>query len=271
MESTEFAAQESAQAVTPESAPVQTTGDSQQEESAVITEGSATSTQVDDEPKAVKELKAQRKKRQDAEKEAAYWKGVAEAKQPVQQAVQAPVQQLQVPKLEDFEDYESYEAAKEDYLISKAEERAAAKIQQQQMQQRMIQQHTAFQERLSAAVEEDPEIAEYVNDRSLTISNPMLEVIRESEVAPQLIKYLGQNRKEAQKIYNMSPLAAARELGKLEERMIAKPKPEVKRVSAAPKPIQPVTLSGSSSVDEASLSMEEWARRRNEAQYGRKR
>ena len=90
--------------------------------------------------KVVSELIAQRKKRQDAEREAAYWKGMAEGRgkqetpTPVQPtpSTAAPV----APKLDQFETYEQYESAKDEYLVQLAEHRVTARyLESQQRQQ----------------------------------------------------------------------------------------------------------------------------------------
>ena len=69
------------------------------------------------------------------------------------------------------------------------------------------------------------------------------EVILDSEVGPQLAYWLAKNMGEYQRIAALGPLAAARELGKIEAALTKPaepaqaPKP---KVSSAPKPITPV-------------------------------
>jgi hypothetical protein len=61
--------------------------------------------------------------------------------------------------------------------------------------------------------------------------------IRDSEIGPELVHYLGTHPEEIKKFASMSPFAAVREIGRLEERLQTKlnPKPQ----SNAPKPPTP--------------------------------
>lgn len=246
-----------------------------QEDSIAVSEGSAPApVEIEEEPKAIRELKSQRKKRQEAEKEAAYWRGIAEASH--RGAAPAPVQQstpvsTEPPRIENFDTYEAYENAKEEYLLNKAEQRILARRQQEEQTLSLSRSQQEFNARIEKAAEDDPEIMDYVRDTTLPINDAMASVIRDSDAAPQLLKYLGNNRNEAQRLFRMNPVLAARELGKIEATILATPKPVPKKVSMAPAPVTPVTPAGSSTVDETQLSIEEFMRRRNEAQYGRGR
>ncbi len=85
--------------------------------------------------KVVEELKTQRKKRQDAEKEAAYWRGVAEARSKPETVPAVPSSDPVAPKLDQFETYEQYEAAKDVYLVNLATHKVRAEYTQTQQQQ----------------------------------------------------------------------------------------------------------------------------------------
>jgi hypothetical protein len=224
--------------------------------------------------RAEKRIKQLVNKQREAEREAAYWRGRAESTPaPVQHVASVVPVELVAPKLENFESYEEFENAKEEYIVTKAEQR----ILQKQLQQKNVATanaaHEKFLARVEKAAEEDPDIKDYVEDHTLPISSEMASVIRDSDVGPQLLKHLGQNRDEATRLEKLSktnPVLAIREMGKLEERLSTKPKPVVNRISAAPEPVKTVTATGNNNVDESSLSMEEWARRRNEQQFKRR-
>jgi hypothetical protein len=102
------------------------------------------------------------------------------------------------------------------------------------------------------------------------------QVILESEVGPQLMYELAKNRDEALRIRELPPIAAARELGKIEARISSKAaatKPETKQVTSAPKPIAPIGSNSSASrksLDDPSLSFSDYVRMRRE-QEKRKR
>jgi len=222
------------------------------------------------EPKAVRELKEQRKKRQQAQQEAAYWKGVAEGRiQPQSNTpapqTQAPVStQLVAPKLDDFETYEEFESAKETYLVEKAKRAFTQEIQQRMQQTESQKIEMAFQERLAQEAENDPSISEIALDPTLPVSDAMASILKRSQLAPQILKYLHNNRTEAASIARMPPMEAAYKLGIVEAGLKAAPKtPPPKKVSMAPEPIKTVQTSGSQTIDEDKLPVDEWIARRN--------
>jgi hypothetical protein len=102
----------------------------------------------------------------------------------------------------------------------------------------------------------------------------MAEAILESEYNVDIAYYLGQNREESAKIAQMSPLAAAKAIGRIEARIernaTASKQVEPKRVSKAPEPVKPVaTSSDAPTKNPDDMSAEEWLAHRNR-QLGRK-
>ncbi len=222
--------------------------------------------------KVVSELIAQRKKRQDAEREAAYWRGVAEGKgKPETPPAPQPSPTVPVaPKLDQYETYEQYEAAKDEYLLQTAEHRAMQRMQASQQATVAATVEQTFQKRIDAAVKEDPSLVEVLRDPTLPISAHMIPVLKESENAPKLLRWLDQHRDDARRIASLSPMQAAREMGILEAKLSFAPAPEPpRRVSAAPEPITPVTPTSSAIVDEDALPMEEYHKRRTAKLTGR--
>jgi len=219
--------------------------------------------------KAVSELIAQRKKRQEAERQAEYWRGVAEgrtksepsASEPMSEEPKIPV----APKIDQFETYELYEAAKDSYLIEKAKHDIRAEQQVAQQRQAAVETEQKFVQRIDAATKEDPALAEIMQDRTLPYSPVMVAIVKESDVAPQMLRWIDQNRQDAARIAALPPLQAARELGIVEARIKFAPKADPPRkVSAAPEPVNPVTPSAGGIVDEDNLSMEEYHKRRTQ-------
>lgn len=97
-----------------------------------------------------------------------------------------------------------------------------------------------FKERAMSLTDRYPDIeAKVFNDPTLPMSAVMAETLMESEKGPEVAYYLSANREVAQRIKSMTPLAAARELGRIEA-TIALPKPRTE--TKAPPP--PSTLSG---------------------------
>jgi hypothetical protein len=267
-----------AEAVTSESAPETTT--TEDVAPAVTADPAPADQETIEEPqgakpsKVVEELKAQRKKRQDAEREAAYWKGRAEAggKQDAPDAAPVAVDPSKpptAPKLDQFETYEQYEAAKDKYLVQTAKYEVLAEYQRNEQSKAAATVEQAFQKRIEAAIKEDPSFVDVVRDPTLPLSVSMLPILKESESAPKMLRWLDQNRGEAQRIASLPPLQAAREMGILEAKLSFTPPPPEppKRVSSAPEPVKTVTPVSAAVVDEDSLPMEEYHKRRTEAQY----
>lgn len=269
----EFVAQQDAQAAAPDSAPV--VQDNQADSTVPVDQSPDNTVNADSvpaqddqpakEPKAVQELIRVRKRAQEAERELAYYKGMAAAQQkPQEQSVQDtnPVA-IQPPKFEDFDDIDQYESAKEQYLINRAKAEFKAeefKKVQRQTQQQIDQQ---FTEKLHKAAELDPEVIEIVQDVTLPISNDMADLIKQSDLSIELLKHFNENRTAAHKLMSMTPAQVGLEIGRIEAAIIAKTKtPEpTKKVSMAPEPMQTVTPSGITDPDPDTMPIEDWMKR----------
>ena len=201
--------------------------------------------------------------RREAERDRDHWRDMAIKGQP-----RAEVQPEAPKTLADFQyDEAKYQA----YLFSTAETRAveaAEKRLREQMQQENVQRRTqSFVSRETAFAKTAPDYYEVTRSDTLPISPAMAEAIAESEEGPALAYHLGKNQEIAEQIARLSPLAQARELGRIEARLIAdreKPKPVTKAPPPAPK-IEAVEPSISVPADDAAsdkLSDAEWLKRR---------
>ncbi len=180
---------------------------------------------------------------------------------------------LKMPKVEDFETWEAYETAKDAYTVEKTKRELRKEYYRDMRRQESQKVIDAFEDQLEREAETDPSILDLRNDKSLPVSDPMAEVIRSSEVAAKLLRWIDQNRPQAKKIALMSPYKAAAEMGKIEAEILAKPAVKVKKISDAPAPIQTVkgTVGGALSLDDEKLPLAEFIKRSNEKQYGKRR
>ena len=80
---------------------------------------------------------------------------------------------------------------------------------------------------------------------NLPITAAMAETIQSSEIGPDMAYYLGVNPKEADRISKLAPFVQAKELGRLEAKLLSEP--ATKRVSSAPDPIAVSKSRGTSS------------------------
>jgi hypothetical protein len=212
-------------------------------------------------------------KQRESERQTEYWKGVAEGrKAPVAPEPEVTPAKTGPPKVESFEVYDDFLVAKAKYELR--QELQAEKAQEEKTRETKTAQEAdkAFMDRMEKAAENDPDLLVEFRDPSLPVSPHMAAVIKESDVAPKIIRYLLDNRAESTRISQLAPLAAARAIGKLEEKITSaptRPTPQ-KTVSQAPEPIQTLDTKGKTVVDLDNLPIDEFMRRRNSAQFGRK-
>ena len=207
-----------------------------------------------------------------AQREAEYWRQqalkAAEQKPEPTQA-DAPTGE---PTREQF-DYDDAQYMKAWYKWQRDQERAeeTRTKQAEEAQKR----HKTFQEREQAFAAAHPDYEQVAKAEHVPITKEMAEAIIESDDAPAIAYYLGQNLEEASAIAAMSPIAAARAIGRIEAKLSAKPAVQTtttpaKTVTRAPEPV--TTLSGSPAVttsyDDMSMAEYDAARRKERAAKG---
>jgi len=152
---------------------------------------------------------------------------------------QSEQQVLKAAPTASVDQFESPEAYAEALAYQRAEEliakREAAKQQSQVLE--------SYQEREEAARDKYDDFEQVAYNPKLPITNVMAETIQSSDIGPELAYYLGSNPKDAERISRMTPLAQAKEIGKIEAKLAAEP--PVKRTTSAPAPISPVTARSS--------------------------
>jgi hypothetical protein len=122
----------------------------------------------------------------------------------------------------------------------------------------------AYQDREEDARVKYDDFEQVAYNPNLRVTDAMAQTIQASEIGPDVIYYLGTNPKEADRISRLPVLLQAKEIGKLEAKLVSDP--PVKRTSTAPAPIAPVNArtSGSNSFDTTdprsikSMSTSEW-------------
>ena len=158
-----------------------------------------------------------------------------------QQQRSAETQIVKAAPTASVDQFESPEAYAEAMAYQKAEEllakREAAKQQSQVLE--------SYQEREDAARDKYDDFELVAYNPKLPITDVMAETIQSSDIGPELAYYLGTNPKDAERISRMSPLAQAKEIGKIEAKL--SDNPPVKKTTSAPAPISPVTARSSGS------------------------
>jgi hypothetical protein len=213
------------------------------------------------------------------EQEAQYWR-----EQALRAQTQAPKPQDTEPTLDlapntdqkpiadHFESIEEYVEAVTDWKLRQAEARLIEQDQLTQAKSSFQTQVEQFQAKVVEFKQTHDDFDEVVDDASDVILTPGLqESILSSDLGPQVMYELASNKQELLRINQLSPLAQAREIGKLEARITSKlqepsPKPQLKTTTKAPPPPKP--LSGKTdkgtkkSIYDADLSQQEFERLR---------
>ena len=158
---------------------------------------------------------------------------------------------------DDFEDTNAY-------VDALANKKAQDLMARQQAQQQRSAIEAVYREKEEAAYDKYDDFETVAYNPNLPITNEMAEAIQTSDVGPDVAYYLGSNPKEAARISRLSPIQQAREIGKIEVTLTTTP--PVKKTSAAPAPITPVTAknTGNPAVDTTdprsikNMSTSEW-------------
>ncbi|NIE67469.1 hypothetical protein [Burkholderia sp. Ax-1719] len=155
------------------------------------------------------------------------------------------------PQRAQFVSDEDYQEALTDWKVDQklaeqqqAEQQARADAAQQQLSDN-------YAKRLAIAKAEIPDFDEVVGKSEINLPDHLYVAIVESDIGPRLAYYLSQNPDEAALLKGMTPTAALRTLGKLEDRLAAEKKPAAANtepaakkkepeVSKAPAPIEPL-------------------------------
>jgi hypothetical protein len=148
---------------------------------------------------------------------------------------QSEQQTLRAAPVASADQFESTEAYADALALQKAEEliikREAAKQQSQ-----VLESYHDLEEEARNKYDDFEQVA---YNPKLTITTSMAETIQSSDIGPELAYYLGSNPKDAERISRMSPLGQAREIGRIEAKLVSEP--PTKKTTSAPQPISPVT------------------------------
>jgi len=178
------------------------------------------------------------RKRRDAERDAEYWRQQAQ-KQP-----EKPVEEVKPEPLKTLADFDYDESKYQSHLFGKAQEGAVESARQvlkeEQSQQSASRKISDFRGREAEFSKDVDDYHEVVQNRDLRINQVMADVATEMDGGPEVLYYLGKNPDLADKISQLSPLSAAREMGRLEAKIQSQEK-SGKQVSEAPAPAPKLT------------------------------
>lgn len=156
----------------------------------------------------------------------------AERKWAKMQTPSAPVVPVTPPSLDQFGTVDEY-----------AEARAEQILQTRQQQARHSEIVAAYQDREEDARDKYEDFEQVAYNPNLPITTVMAQTIQASEIGPEVAYYLGANPKEAERISRLEPMIQAKEIGRIEAKLVTDP--PVKKSTSAPSPISPVTARNS--------------------------
>lgn len=156
----------------------------------------------------------------------------AERKWAKMQTPSAPVVPVTPPSLDQFGTVDEY-----------AEARAEQILQTRQQQARHSEIVSAYQDREEDARDKYEDFEQVAYNPNLPITTVMAQTIQASEIGPEVAYYLGANPKEADRISRLEPMIQAKEIGRIEAKLVTDP--PVKKSTSAPSPISPVTARNS--------------------------
>lgn len=200
-----------------------------------------------------KRIERFQKKLSDKEQELEYWKKEALKNKDVSSKAEPKAlektEPATKPKSDDFDSHEAYVEALTEWKLEAKEKEREAKNKEAQVKAEFQKKSESFQEKLSEfkeATEDFDEAMEDVDDVDVNLH--LQEMFISSDFGPQLMYELAKDRKELERINSLSPLAAAREIGKIEARILKNSdssKETEKKQTKAPPPIAPVGSKGS--------------------------
>lgn len=203
--------------------------------------------------------------RREAEREATYWRQVAEQGKAQSSAEAAPTE----PTPDKFEDYGEYVKA----LVKWNTEQTLAKQQAENSTRKVAETRThAFTERLNEARTRITDFDAVVGASDVPLSPHVGEILQESEKGADLAYHFAKNPGMLQRLNGMSERAAAMEIGRIEASMTKAPAPSAKKISNAPTPANTGNSAGRSTTpDLTNMSMDEYkaARAKQGARWAR--
>lgn len=181
--------------------------------------------------KRINELTA---KRREAERDAEYWKdrALSTPQEPKTEAKQ-PAQATPAPKVDDFDSYEEFIPAAIEHGIQSGLAKVKDSIKNETREDKRMREIRDFH---AKGTEVYPDFVDKLS--KIPVTEPMGEAIVGSEKGTEIAYHLAQNPKLAQELAQLSPVAAAMEIGKLEVTLSTKtkeppppnPKPPLKTV-----------------------------------------
>ena len=168
------------------------------------------------------------------------------------------------PQEKDFEDWFEYQNAKAAYETEKRivarDLRKQASQAKEQDQRRSSEMLSDYQERQREAKAAIPDFDKVVKDAKLPVSAVVGQLLLESEKSAVIEYHLAKNPETLHRLNGLSPLSAAKEMARLEDRLSL---PNPKTATSAAPPLRSPKGGAAPTVDLGKMSMDEYVAYRN--------
>ena len=187
-----------------------------------------------------------------------------------------PAESTEKPIPDRFGSYDEYVEALADW---KADQRVAESFKRRDAERSQAAEARAAEAKAQAWAERQSEFREATPDydavvgkSSVQVAPHVVDALLDSDSGPELAYHLAKRPETVKRINALSPLSAARELGRIEATLSSPAAPQIKPASKAPAPITPVRSSAPAAVDLASANMDQYiaARRKQGATFRRR-
>lgn len=211
--------------------------------------------------------------RRQAERERDYWREQAVSKQAQSSAPQPPAK----PVPESYKSYDEYVEALTDWKADQKLDTRFKDRDEREAKARAAEKQTqTWRERATAAAKEIPDFDAVLSASDVVLSDAAMAACQDSDLSAKLLYHIAKNAAVADRLNEMSPTAAAREVGRIEAELLraektAKPEPEEEaetiqpdppKRSKAPAPPTPVGQGRSTQTKLADMSMDEFMKTR---------
>lgn len=137
-----------------------------------------------------------------------------------------------------------------DEAVKRAEKAAESTISKKQDLESVQRRRHEFVAREREFAKSIPDYYDVTRDQSLPFTDSFLETVSDSEEAAAVLYYLGKNPALANRLVDLSPNAASREIGRIEGKLIAeREKAKSVAVSKAPPPPPKIDAAGDPAVE----------------------
>ncbi len=183
----------------------------------------------------------------DREREAEYWREQALRTAKVEPTNAESPKVDAKPKEDDFKTHAEYVEALTDWKVDQKVKTLRAEQTEQQAKTQRNAVESTFQEKQKEFKAATPDFEEVMADADIQVSKAVLDEIVTHDNGPALQYFLAKNPDEAKRLSRLTPLALAREVGRLESRFVSAPSAKTATVSKTPAPPNPVGKSSSTS------------------------